>query len=787
VDLADAFINLRPRADRLRAEASAEIRIQTRGLEIEVPVKADTRTATAALGAFSSRLGLTRKAARDAGTAVEDAGASIDIMARSSASASEGAAGLGTGMVALIGAGVALSPVIATLGVGFGGLGLAAYSVVKNTKLMGPILAPLKQQFSQFSESLQPEVLGAFNAGVHIATGLLHDIQPVAAATGKAFNTFLGQVDQMFRSGEWQSFFGWMAREAGPDIKLLGTLFVTAANDIPPLVTALQPLAEGLIAVATDAFRVVSGIEKILGLQQQMNQQKPQHQGWFDVNWLAAATHLVITAGAAGSKAFRQWVFGADAAGGAVKGFGTAAHTAAPKIQGLAYWVGQANKKYQAGLSALTTYTNDLIGQYNALAALNTALKTSHDRIGLHTQAQRNSFAAANQYIQNTSDTATQAFRSGRGVDAAIRAIKDGLPTLDHAKTKNRAYWEEVRTLHKWLVKLRNLRNIQETITISGNGKWVITRPGTKIGLPGGSAGGPFAAGGYVYGGIRGRDSVPAMLMPGELVVPARMVSAGAVDHLRGRLPGFAAGGIVPDYAGAVKGLQPWGASNWTATIRIITTGIARAMARQFAASIPIPGRFGGGVSQWTGLVRRALAMEGLSPYLTGNVLYQMRTESGGNPNAINLTDVNAARGDPSRGLMQVIMSTFRAYHWPGTSWNIYNPLANIAAALNYARHRYGPTLTSGGMGIGSGHGYGSGGLVRRFDSGGMLPPGLSLSYNGTGRWERLERRDRGRDGTAPLIVIENFNGDRVNVELLAQRAAALIQVPSFSPVGGFG
>jgi SLT domain-containing protein len=98
--------------------------------------------------------------------------------------------------------------------------------------------------------------------------------------------------------------------------------------------------------------------------------------------------------------------------------------------------------------------------------------------------------------------------------------------------------------------------------------------------------------------------------------------------------------------------------------------------------------------------------MEGLNPGLLARVLYQMQTESGGNPNIFNTTDINAQRGTPSGGLMQVIGPTFRAYHWPGTSWNLLDPLANIAAALNYARHRYGPSLMSGGMGIGSGHGY---------------------------------------------------------------------------------
>ncbi|MGW7522648.1 transglycosylase SLT domain-containing protein [Streptomyces sp. NPDC054783] len=64
--------------------------------------------------------------------------------------------------------------------------------------------------------------------------------------------------------------------------------------------------------------------------------------------------------------------------------------------------------------------------------------------------------------------------------------------------------------------------------------------------------------------------------------------------------------------------------------------------------------------------------------------------ESSGNPKAINLWDSNAAAGHPSIGLLQVIQSTFTAYHVPGTSSDIYDPVANITAACNYAYHRYG-------------------------------------------------------------------------------------------------
>ena len=64
--------------------------------------------------------------------------------------------------------------------------------------------------------------------------------------------------------------------------------------------------------------------------------------------------------------------------------------------------------------------------------------------------------------------------------------------------------------------------------------------------------------------------------------------------------------------------------------------------------------------------------------------------ESSGNPRAINDWDINAINGIPSKGLLQVIPPTFKAYHVAGTSWDIYDPVANITAAANYAAHRYG-------------------------------------------------------------------------------------------------
>ncbi|MFC5149435.1 transglycosylase SLT domain-containing protein, partial [Streptomyces aureoversilis] len=52
--------------------------------------------------------------------------------------------------------------------------------------------------------------------------------------------------------------------------------------------------------------------------------------------------------------------------------------------------------------------------------------------------------------------------------------------------------------------------------------------------------------------------------------------------------------------------------------------------------------------------------------------------------------DINAANGVPSKGLLQMIDPTFKAYHVEGTSWDIYDPVANITAACNYAADKYG-------------------------------------------------------------------------------------------------
>ncbi|PQH05901.1 phage tail protein [Enterococcus faecium] len=118
----------------------------------------------------------------------------------------------------------------------------------------------------------------------------------------------------------------------------------------------------------------------------------------------------------------------------------------------------------------------------------------------------------------------------------------------------------------------------------------------------------------------------------------------------------------------------------------------------------------GSGVERWRNVAIRALKMTG--QYSTANLnalLNQMRTESNGNPKAINLWDPNAMKGTPSKGLMQVIDPTFKAYAMPGFNSNIYDPLSNILASIRYALATYG-SLSAAYRGVG----YANGGIVNQ-------------------------------------------------------------------------
>ncbi|WP_390408728.1 tape measure protein [Lacticaseibacillus jixiensis] len=115
----------------------------------------------------------------------------------------------------------------------------------------------------------------------------------------------------------------------------------------------------------------------------------------------------------------------------------------------------------------------------------------------------------------------------------------------------------------------------------------------------------------------------------------------------------------------------------------------------------------GSGVQRWKPDVLKALEKLNLSTSaaMVAKVLTQIKTESGGNAKAMGGTD--GLNDGHAEGLMQVKPGTFAAYSLKGHG-NIWNGYDNMLAGLNYAKHRYGSSLSF----LGQGHGYANGGLV---------------------------------------------------------------------------
>ncbi|MEV4127156.1 transglycosylase SLT domain-containing protein [Nocardia sp. NPDC049707] len=114
---------------------------------------------------------------------------------------------------------------------------------------------------------------------------------------------------------------------------------------------------------------------------------------------------------------------------------------------------------------------------------------------------------------------------------------------------------------------------------------------------------------------------------------------------------------------------------------------------------------------QWRGLAQEAMRRTGFNaddPQQVNAMLAQINSESGGNPNILQqVIDVNSG-GNEAQGLLQVIPGTFATYRDQSLPNDRTHPLANMVAALNYYRARYGNDLTTT---WGQGHGYDQGGI----------------------------------------------------------------------------
>jgi len=239
----------------------------------------------------------------------------------------------------------------------------------------------------------------------------------------------------------------------------------------------------------------------------------------------------------------------------------------------------------------------------------------------------------------------------------------------------------------------------------------------------------------------------------GAIIGPALRAIAGPIeDALRGLPPPFvgeAASGLVK---AAVEDVLNW----------------AKDKKPPKQAGNPNATAPPGGASAWTAVAKQVAGMLG-EPNTWGAIIRRIQLESGGNPAAVNLWDSNAAKGTPSVGLVQVIGPTYQHYKGPDASPWAYgvseDPLSNVYAGMNYAIQNYGSIAAIDPLVKPSG-----------YDSGGILPPGMTLAVNNTGRNEYVSRTPPininvdARGSTNPAATRQEVeNGIRAMLPVLTQ------------------
>ncbi|AFM20666.1 hypothetical protein Mycch_6066 (plasmid) [Mycolicibacterium chubuense NBB4] len=196
-------------------------------------------------------------------------------------------------------------------------------------------------------------------------------------------------------------------------------------------------------------------------------------------------------------------------------------------------------------------------------------------------------------------------------------------------------------------------------------------------------------------GGYGGRPTGGGMPMGGGMGTPigggtgatSPLSSLSALSGLTGQFAGLS-GALSRPRGGPARGAAP-----------------ASSAARIPLADVSFTGRgtFPAGPAAMSEAINAALDARGVTdPVARKNwhdgYMTLTARESGHNASVVNLSDSNAhgarmsdgAPANSSRGPAQCIPTTFAAYHQPGTSTSIYEPVANVAASMNYVMDRYG-------------------------------------------------------------------------------------------------
>jgi hypothetical protein len=571
----------------------------------------------------------------------------------------------------------AVSPIVKAAGAAGG---LRANMAKLNPEQRGLALSilGLGKQYDQFSKSLQPEVLSVFGKGIALAGDLMHEVQPVASATGKAIGGLLDKVDAEFKSGTWQSFFSFMAKTAGPDIALLGNTFTGLLNVLPPLLTDLQPVATTLLGDADAALKLAGAILKVYDAEHGFIKTTSDSTGWLGRLGHAAGNafdQLIPGTGQAKQLGKEIGIFGTQASGPGVKGLNAIAAAAAP-----------AATQLQMITAALTTLDN-LLSDQSAQVAWKQSQIAATKAVDAGSKAIDGNSAKqlANRQLVIDSTQKTEAFANiqattGHDIDGASRTLANQIKFLQSTGDKSRWVTAQIHDLQKAENALKN-RSLM--INVDGRGQYSVQ----AIAAAGGHGGSQRLLGGargmlVQQGTTATADDVLVRVSKGESIVPAHLTPAVAPLLKAHGVPGFAQG-VVGNYGpGSLAGLGSWMTAENSATLRAIEQATAAGALRGIKAAQSAAsggGGFGGGLGRaslrqienwWVQAGGPGGGYAHVAAAITG-------AESGFNPRAVQAGQPYATTG---WGLWQITPGNSEPQF--GTDSALLNPLANAGAAV---------------------------------------------------------------------------------------------------------
>ncbi len=562
-------------------------------------------------------------------------------------------------------------------------------------------------------------------------TGLVFWLNSMGTATGRTIKTLEDQnkavgfnTEGYFRAATAIGKYAGENKGAAENLVNLHTGMVTGTTDAGHLSGATDQLTAAQQRLVTSGNRqneFLTILQRKYGITEEAARSLAFHSGVLakDVN--------------KGGQSFKDAVTQAEAYGNANLKAQRPTSQLAKDIQGYSNKTLTAKDRTTALSDALSQFFNPAVTADQALITLAgdakdaaKALDAAGGKTEKLTGKQGAARAAFDTYIGQVGATASQVFAATGKTSDYNRIIDANIPRLEKMAGKNKA----LRKLIQDLINTeKGLKSENVRLTVMAHGKWNLSGQSLPGGFPGGTG---AARGMFITAGTTPTaDDVLARVSKGELVVPTQIVSSGAVDHLRGKIPGFASGGVAGSYADGLGGLNKWVRSENAATVRAIADALVVAMHRAAQAGAggqAFPGGLGrAGLRYLEGLWTGAGGPGAGTAHVAAAIAL---AESGGNPRAFNPSGAS--------GLWQILGAVD-----PRDQPFLFNPQVNAREAVLKYRGAGGfsPWVT-----------FETGAYRQFMDSGGWLAPGWNPPmYNATGRPEHLV--PAGQDeNLAPLL-----------------------------------